>query len=214
MTYPMLSSDLKALQQTPELQGVTFSISRIQRFMGIGYNRAAHLVDAALEKGILVRDNESEWLVRLVEEKSGAVVSIQSDIEYKQSLAKVESLIGKITLSCAEEFELNQLVDAIQAYETVHYPIPNLSDNVVSAVKWNNPVGDVPGDWIEKWTVIGFYTLRVWFSVSGYFEASLTHNETLVRSRLDIGEQEDLKAACDKAAEVAIETMTGSSKME
>ncbi|MGY2573173.1 DNA translocase FtsK [Vibrio sp. C8] len=65
MTYPMLNSDLETLQKTPELQGVSFSISRIQRYMRIGYNRASHLVEAAIEKGILVRDQESEWLVRL-----------------------------------------------------------------------------------------------------------------------------------------------------
>lgn len=68
MSYPMLSSDLKALKRTPEFQGRAFGISRIQRFMGIGYNRAAHLVDAAIEQGVLVRDQDSDWLVRLAEQ--------------------------------------------------------------------------------------------------------------------------------------------------
>ncbi len=72
MTYPMLKSDLKTLQETPELQGLSFSISRIQRYMGIGYNRASHLVEAAIEKGILVRDQESEWLVKLAEQEPRA----------------------------------------------------------------------------------------------------------------------------------------------
>ncbi|WP_347361434.1 DNA translocase FtsK [Vibrio vulnificus] len=67
MSYPMLSSDLKTLKQTPEFQGRAFGISRIQRFMGIGYNRAAHLVDAAIKQGVLVRDQNSDWLVRLAE---------------------------------------------------------------------------------------------------------------------------------------------------
>lgn len=132
---------------------------------------------------------------------------IQTNKEHQLKLIRVEALVDKIDLSVEEETELNQLVDMIQAYEAIHYPIPKLADTVVSAIRWSNPVGEVPSDWIEKWTVIGFYTLRVWFSVGGYFEASLTHNETTVRSKLDIGEPEDLKAACEKAAEVAIKSM-------
>lgn len=68
MSYPMLSSDLEILKKIPELQGRAFGISRIQRFMGIGYNRAAHLVDAAIEQGVLVRDKDSDWLVRLTKQ--------------------------------------------------------------------------------------------------------------------------------------------------
>ncbi|MDA0152195.1 hypothetical protein OH460_07775 [Vibrio sp. Makdt] len=68
MSYAMLDSDLEALKQTPELQGRAFGISRIQRFMGFGYNRAAHLVDAAVELGVLTRDQDSDWLVRLTEQ--------------------------------------------------------------------------------------------------------------------------------------------------
>ncbi|PMO50596.1 hypothetical protein BCT11_25865 [Vibrio sp. 10N.222.52.B12] len=116
-------------------------------------------------------------------------------------------IAGLNCLNCDEETELDQLVDAIQDYEVIHYPIPKLSDTVISAITWNCPVGEVPSDWIEKWTVIGFYTLHVWYSF-GYFEASLTHNENGARFRLDIGEPEDLKAACENAAEVAIKSMT------
>ncbi|USD59077.1 hypothetical protein J4N45_11095 [Vibrio sp. SCSIO 43140] len=134
---------------------------------------------------------------------------IQTAKEHQNKLVRVETLIDKHSLSSDEETELKQLVDAIQAYEAIHYPIAQLSDTVVSSIKWNDPVGDVPSDWIEKWTVIGFYTLRVWYSF-GYYEASLTHNERDVRSRLDIGEPEDLKAACERAAEVAIKSMTTS----
>lgn len=132
---------------------------------------------------------------------------IQTAKEHQSMLNRVETLMDKHSLTQDEETELDQLVDAIQTYEAVHYPIPKLSDTVVSAIKWHNPVGDVPSDWVEKWTVIGFYTLRVWYSF-GYFEASLTHNERDVRSRLDIGEPEDLKIACERAAEVAIKSMT------
>ncbi|MBH9740017.1 hypothetical protein [Vibrio navarrensis] len=132
---------------------------------------------------------------------------IQTAQEHQLKLIRVETLMERNTLNSEENTELNQLVDAIQAYEDEHYPIPKLSDTVTSAITWNNPVGEVPCDWIEKWTVIGFHTLRVWFSMSGFFEASLTHNETYVRLRLDIGEPEDLKAACDKAAEIAIKSM-------
>ncbi|MDF9399179.1 hypothetical protein [Vibrio sp. 1180_3] len=136
-------------------------------------------------------------------------MSIQTAKEHQSKLIRVETLMHRHDLKSEEEAELNQLVDAIQAYEDIHYPITNnkLSDTVISAITWNSPVGEVPSDWIEKWTVIGFYTLRVWYSF-GYFEASLTHNENDARSRLDIGEPEDLKAACEKAAEVAIKSMT------
>jgi hypothetical protein len=137
----------------------------------------------------------------------GIDVVIQTAKEHQTKLIRVETLMEKHCLSCDEETELDQLVDAIQDYEAIHYPIPTLSDTVISAITWNSPVSEVPNDWIEKWTVIGFYTLRVWYSF-GYFEASLTHNETDTRSRLDIGEPEDLKAACEKAAEVAIKSMT------
>lgn len=42
----------------------SFGISRIQRMMRIGYNRSAHLVDRAIESGVLVRDSKREWLVK------------------------------------------------------------------------------------------------------------------------------------------------------
>jgi len=134
-------------------------------------------------------------------------VIIQTAKEHQTKLIRVETLMDKHSLSSDEETELGQLVDAIQDYEEIHYPMPKLTDTVISAITWNSPVGEVPSDWIEKWTVIGFYTLRVWYSF-GYFEASLTHNETDTRFRLDIGEPEDLKAACEKAADVAIKSMT------
>lgn len=69
MTYPMLENDLKRLQQCSEFKNLTFGVSRIQRVMRIGYNRAAHLVEVAIEKGILIRDTESEWLVKLARER-------------------------------------------------------------------------------------------------------------------------------------------------
>lgn len=68
MTYPMLENDLKRLQQCPDFKGATFGISAIQRAMKIGYNRAAQLVEAAIEKGILTRDTDSNWLVKLTKE--------------------------------------------------------------------------------------------------------------------------------------------------
>ncbi|NOH71959.1 hypothetical protein F0225_11505 [Vibrio pectenicida] len=68
MSYPMLDYDLETLKNTPEFQDQSFGISRIQRFMGIGYNRASHLVDEAMEIGILVRDKECDWLVRLAKQ--------------------------------------------------------------------------------------------------------------------------------------------------
>ncbi len=136
------------------------------------------------------------------------MTAIKTAQEHQMKLIRVEALVEQHSLNSDEENELNTLVDAIQAYEDVHFPTQKLSDTVISAITWHNPVSEVPSDWIEKWTVIGFYTLRVWFSMSGFFESSLTHNETGVRSRLGIGKPEDLKSACEKAAEVAIKSMT------
>lgn len=133
---------------------------------------------------------------------------IQTPHEHQIKLSRAEALITRHMLTETEEIELESLVNQIEAYEQEHYPIAKLSDTVVSAITWNNPVGEVPSDWIEKWTILGFYKLRVWYSWSGFFEASMTHNETEVRSRLDIGQPTDMKAACDKAAEVAIKVMT------
>ena len=65
MSYPMLDSDLEKLKSTVELHGKSFGVSRIQRYLKIGYNRAAHLVDAAIQRGVLVRDAECDWLVKL-----------------------------------------------------------------------------------------------------------------------------------------------------
>lgn len=65
MSYPMLDSDLNALKTIPEFQGESFGVSRVQRYMRIGYSRASQLVEAAVDKGILVRDINSEWLVKL-----------------------------------------------------------------------------------------------------------------------------------------------------
>lgn len=65
MSYPMLNSDLEALKNTHEFQGKPFSITKIQRFMGIGYNRACHLVEAAIECGVLVQCQEHDGWIRL-----------------------------------------------------------------------------------------------------------------------------------------------------
>ncbi|MCG9576053.1 hypothetical protein L1D14_07350 [Vibrio tubiashii] len=133
---------------------------------------------------------------------------IPRDQEHQLKLDRVEVLMGKLSLSSQEESELHQLFGQVQAYETVHSSVALLSETVISAINWHNPVGSVPSDWNEKWTIIGLYTLRVWLSTSGYFEASLTHNETNERFRLDIGQPEDLKSACDTSAEVAVKCMT------
>lgn len=89
--------------------------------------------------------------------------------EHQLKLIRVEALVSKHYLSNKEELELNQLVNVIQAYESVHYPVPSITDVVVNQIKWNKPVGDIPDDWIERWATIGFYTLRVWFSSRASF---------------------------------------------
>ena len=50
---------------------------------------------------------------------------IQTAKEHQSKLNRVETLMDKHSLTHDEEKELDQLVDAIQTYEAVHYPIPN-----------------------------------------------------------------------------------------
>ncbi len=65
MSYPMFNSDLDKLKTSPEFQGQTFSVTRVQRYIGIGHNRATRLIESAIEQGVLVKDEHSDWLVRL-----------------------------------------------------------------------------------------------------------------------------------------------------
>lgn len=51
-----------------ELLSSPFGISQIQRVLRFGYNRAAHLVDRAIENGILVRSDEHPYIVRFSDE--------------------------------------------------------------------------------------------------------------------------------------------------
>ncbi|MBY7902337.1 hypothetical protein KW459_15625 [Vibrio fluvialis] len=131
---------------------------------------------------------------------------IQTAQEHQLKLIRVEALMAKRELCSGEELELSRLVDAIHAYESIHYPTPRLSEVVISAITWHAP-DEASEDWIERWAIIGFYTLRVWLSMNGTFEASLTRDGSGVRSRLSIGSQNDLKSACEIAAEVAIKSM-------
>ncbi|EHY9845574.1 MULTISPECIES: hypothetical protein [Vibrio] len=48
---------------------------------------------------------------------------IESEVDYHSKLSRVEVLIVQKSLSKDEEAELNMLVDAIEAYEKIHYPI-------------------------------------------------------------------------------------------
>lgn len=47
---------LKALKETPEkFPSEPFGVSRIQRALKLGYNRASYLKDLAIERGVLKR---------------------------------------------------------------------------------------------------------------------------------------------------------------
>lgn len=47
---------MKALKETPEkFPDTSFGISRIQRALKLGYNRASYLQDLAIERGVLKR---------------------------------------------------------------------------------------------------------------------------------------------------------------
>lgn len=63
--YSMLNSDLKALLEIDELKGISFGRTKVQRHLIIGYNRTCHLIDAAIEQGILIRDKECPHLFRI-----------------------------------------------------------------------------------------------------------------------------------------------------
>lgn len=60
---------LKGLKDSEQFVG-SFGISRVQRLLRIGYNRAARLVDFGVELGILVRDIEKQHLVKFAEKNS------------------------------------------------------------------------------------------------------------------------------------------------
>ncbi|EIO3215670.1 MULTISPECIES: hypothetical protein [Vibrio] len=49
--------------------------------------------------------------------------TIESEVDYHSKLSRVEVLIVQKSLSKDEKAELNMLVDAIEAYEKIHYPI-------------------------------------------------------------------------------------------
>ncbi|EOY7320962.1 hypothetical protein ACQD7H_003172 [Vibrio parahaemolyticus] len=54
--------------------------------------------------------------------------TIESEADYYSKLSRVEVLIVQKSLSKDEEAELNMLVDAIEAYETIHYPMRQYTD--------------------------------------------------------------------------------------
>jgi len=64
-SYPMQQSDLDKLIKERNNLPDFFGISRIQRLLGVGYNRAAYLVDFALEKNIIVRDTTKPYLLKI-----------------------------------------------------------------------------------------------------------------------------------------------------
>ncbi|MCG9576038.1 hypothetical protein L1D14_07275 [Vibrio tubiashii] len=67
MTYSMIETDLQRLKEHPEFQGKEFGVSRIQRHLGIGYNRASALVEEAKKRQVLTIGIESQHLLKLTE---------------------------------------------------------------------------------------------------------------------------------------------------
>jgi DNA segregation ATPase FtsK/SpoIIIE-like protein len=60
-----MENELEKLKTSPDFQDQSFGVSRIQRHIGIGYTQAQRLVDSGIEQGVLVKDEHSDWLVRL-----------------------------------------------------------------------------------------------------------------------------------------------------
>lgn len=65
MSSQMQEINLEKLKTSPEFQDQSFGVSRVQRHIGLGYNQARRLVDSGIEQGVLVKDEHSDWLVRL-----------------------------------------------------------------------------------------------------------------------------------------------------
>ena len=76
-----------------ELLSGTFGISRIQKALRIGYNRAAHLVDRSIENGILVRPDEYPHMARFGDE-------MRKKMDIKMCFVEC--------LECEKEFETSQ----------------------------------------------------------------------------------------------------------
>lgn len=54
---------LELIRNLPNMQD-SFGISQIQKMMRIGYNRAAHLVERAIDSNLLVKDPTHDYLVK------------------------------------------------------------------------------------------------------------------------------------------------------
>lgn len=87
-----------------ELLSGTFGISRIQRVLRIGYNQAAHLVDRAIESGILVRIDDYPHMARFSDEmrkkmdiKMCVVECLKCENEFETSQRKQ----GDVTVACS-----------------------------------------------------------------------------------------------------------------
>jgi len=65
MSSTLLESELEKLKASPAFQNQSFGISRVQRHIGLGYNQSKQLIDSGIEQGVLVKDEHSDWLVRL-----------------------------------------------------------------------------------------------------------------------------------------------------
>ncbi len=131
---------------------------------------------------------------------------IKTAEEHQAMLSRVELLMTKATPTDSESAEMNQLADCIVAYEKVHYPIDTLADKVTT-MQWHSPVGQVPDNWIERWTTFGKWTLHVRRLFEHNYEVTISHSEREEHHVLDIGHVEDLRTACNQAAELAIQTI-------
>ena len=58
-----LDRNLKALVKSGRAD--SFGPTFIQRHCLVGYNQALHTIDRGVERGILIRDDVAEWLVRI-----------------------------------------------------------------------------------------------------------------------------------------------------
>jgi len=82
-----------------------FGISRIQRVLRIGYNRAAHLVDRSIESGTLVRPDGYPHMVRFNDE-------IRKKMDIKMCVVEC--------LECEKEFETSQRKQGVETVACSH----------------------------------------------------------------------------------------------
>ena len=87
-----------------------------------------------------MRERSADVVAYLITEalrEAQMITSIETEDEYKAALKRLNEIFDA-DLGSAEGAELNALVDAIMAYEAIHYPISNVTIDGLEDLLNNN----------------------------------------------------------------------------